>query len=133
MSDTKAEITKIVNNVITIKAPLDTTFFQRWFLFLKPFHDLTNREIDVIAAFAKHRYDLSKVISDEKILDKVLMSDDIKNEIIKECDITPSHFKVVLSKFKEKNVLVDGKIQPKLLPNIPENADSTNLLIRFMR
>ena len=55
---------KKANNVVRIPTSLQENFFKYWFLFLKPFHNLTNREIDVIASFAKNRYELSKFIKD---------------------------------------------------------------------
>lgn len=63
-----------VNNVIRIGSSLDGSFFKYWFTFLRPFHNLTDREIDIIACFARHRYLLGKVIKDSEILDRVTMS-----------------------------------------------------------
>ena len=68
------------NNVIRIPTS-QKKFFRFWFEFLKPFHKLTDREIDVITAFTYERYNLGKVISDEDILDKVVMSEDTKKKI----------------------------------------------------
>lgn len=67
-----------VNNVIRIPCSLDITFFRRWIEFLVPFHHLTKRQADVVANFLKTRYELSKVIKDEELLDKILMNDDTK-------------------------------------------------------
>ena len=39
------------NNAIRIPCSL-SDFFKYWFLFLEPFHNLTNREKDVVAAFS---------------------------------------------------------------------------------
>ena len=72
------------NNIVRIPCSLDISFFKYWFMFLKPFHKLTDREIDVIATFVKHRYELSKVIKDNEILDKVTMSEDIKKKVREE-------------------------------------------------
>lgn len=44
-----------VDSVIRVPTTLDG-FFRYWFEFLKPFHQLTEREIDVASAFIKHRY-----------------------------------------------------------------------------
>ena len=52
-----------INNVIRIKTSFGGNFFRYWFEFLKPFHSLTEREIDVISELVKRRYELSKVIS----------------------------------------------------------------------
>ena len=40
-----------INNVITIPTSTEGKFFKYWFEFLRPFHKLTDREIDVIASF----------------------------------------------------------------------------------
>lgn len=127
----KTEGRLIPNNVIRIKSKLDTSFFKYWFHFLKAFHHLTNREIDVVACIVKERYLLSKVISDSNVLDSVLLSEKIKGKVKAECGITGSHFQAVLSHLRKKNVLVDGRINPKFLPNIREENGSFKLLIVF--
>lgn len=71
---------KKANNIVRIPTSLNGKFFRYWFEFLQPFHNLTNREIDVITAFVKQRYQLSKVIKDDNILDKVIMSEDTKRK-----------------------------------------------------
>ena len=60
-----------IKNVITVPTSIEGKFFRYWFEFLRPFHKLTDREIDVISTFAKERFELSKVIKDPDILDKV--------------------------------------------------------------
>lgn len=77
-----------VNNVIRIPCSLDKLFFKHWMTFLLPFHHLTKRQIDVVASFLKTRYELSKVITDENLLDKILMNDDTKKQIRDECGMT---------------------------------------------
>ena len=72
---------KKANNVVRIPTSLNCKFFRYWFEFLEPFHKLTDREIDVITSFVKHRYELSKVIKDDEILDKVTMSEDTKMKV----------------------------------------------------
>ena len=59
------------HGVINIPASLEGSFFRYWFEFLRPFHNLTARELDVITAFTKQRYELSKVIKDSDILDVI--------------------------------------------------------------
>ena len=84
------------DNVIRIPTSLNGRLFRYWFEFLYPFHKLTDREIDVITSFVKHRYELSKVIKDNDILDKVTMSDDIKKKVMQNCNITTPHFQVII-------------------------------------
>lgn len=122
---------KKANNVIRIPTSLDGKFFRYWFMFLQPFHKLTERETDVITAFVKHRYELSKVIKDEDILDRVTMSEDTKKKVREECDITLPHFQVIMGKLRKNGVIIDGKINPRFIPNISEEAGHFQLMLLF--
>ncbi len=119
------------NNVIRIPTSLNGKFFRYWFDFLRPFHTLSNRDIDIIACFVKHRYELSKIIKDNTILDNVTMSEDIKKKVREECNVTLSHFKVIMMKLRKKKVIVDGKINPRFIPNIVEEDGYFKLLLLF--
>lgn len=122
---------KKANNVVRIPCSLDGSFFRYWFMFLKPFHKLTDREIDVITSFVKHRYELSKVIKDDDILDKVVMSEDTKRKVREECNITLPHFQVIMGKLRSSKVIIDGKINPRFIPNIEEEDGFFKLLLLF--
>lgn len=119
------------NNVVRIPCSLSGSFFRYWFMFLKPFHKLTDREIDVITSFVKHRYELSKVIKDNEILDKVVMSEDTKRKVREECNITLPHFQVIMGKLRNNKVIIDGKINPRFIPNIIEEDGFFKLLLLF--
>ena len=120
-----------INNVITIPTSTEGKFFKYWFEFLRPYHKLTDREIDVIASFVKHRYHLSKVIKDPDILDKVTMGEDTKRKIREDCNITQAHFQVIMTKLKKSKVIEDGKINPKFIPRLEEDSKSFQLLLAF--
>jgi hypothetical protein len=119
------------NNVVRIPCSLSGSFFRYWFMFLKPFHKLTDREIDVITSFVKHRYELSKVIKDNEILDRVVMSEDTKRKVREECNITLPHFQVIMGKLRNNKVIIDGKINPRFIPNIIEEDGFFKLLLLF--
>lgn len=106
-------------------------FFYYWIMFLKPFHHLTDRESEVIVALLNERYELSKVINDSEILDKVLMSEDSKRKIREECDITLPHFQIVMSKLRKNKVIIDNKINPRYIPKIEEGMDSFKMMLLF--
>lgn len=120
-----------MNNVVRIPTSLSTSFFRFWFEFLRPFHKLTDREMQVASALLKSRYELSKVIQDENILDKVLMSEDVKKAVREECTISLPHFQVIMGKLKKNKVILGGKINPKFIPNIIEGQGSFRLLLNF--
>lgn len=120
-----------INNVITIPTSLNTSFFRYWLEFLKPFHKLTDRETDVMAVFLKHRHELSKIIKDQDLLNKVTMSDDTKKKIREECGITQAHFQVIMTKLRKNKVINDGIINPKFIPRIKEEDKNFQLLLLF--
>jgi len=121
------------NNIVEIKTNLDTEFFRWWCVFLRPLINLTNRETDVIACFLKQRFELSKSISDQGILDTMVMSNDTKRKVIEECGITQEHFYVVMSNLKKSKVIVNDVINPRLIPNIKvdDKTGYFQLLILF--
>jgi hypothetical protein len=109
------------NNVFNVPVSSTLDFFKWWCIFLRPFVPLTERETDVVASFLKQRWELSKIISDPVILDTIVMSSDTINKVVQECKITKQHFYVVMSSLKKKSV-IDGKINPKLIPNLKEDG-----------
>lgn len=104
-------------------------FFRIWAEFTRPLHHLTSKEMDVLAAFLKKRYELSKVISDRDTLDKVLMSEETKREIRISCGVTTKHLQVIMSRFRKTGTVRDGRIHMKLIPNVKEAG--VGLMIYF--
>lgn len=119
-----------VNNVIRIPTSLKK-FFRFWFEFLKPFHKLTDREIDVITAFTYERHLLSKVISDSDILDKVVMSEDVKDKVREELELSLAYFQVIMGKLRKNKVIIDNKINPRFIPNITDDNGPFKLMLLF--
>lgn len=122
---------KEINNVIRIPTSLNSKFFRYWFEFLQPFHKLTEREIDVITSLVKQRYELSKVIKDDEILDRVTMSEDTKRKVREECNMTLPHFQVIMGKLRKSKVIIGNKINPRFIPNIREDSGTFQLLLLF--
>lgn len=120
-----------INNIIRIPTSISTSFFRFWFEFLKPFHNLTDREMQVASSFLKRRYELSKVIQDEDILDKVVMSEDTKKGVREECNISLPHFQVIMGKLRKSKIIVDNKINRRFIPNISDDKGSFRLLLNF--
>lgn len=119
------------NGVLVIPCSLDGSFFKLWFNFLKPFHKLTDREIDVIASFVKYRYDYGKEINNQELLDKFTMSDDTKRKVREECNMSQAHFQVIMTKLKKNRIIENGKINPRFIPKLEEGSNSFQLLLSF--
>lgn len=120
------------NNVIPVPVSMGLDFFRFWCIMLRPFVNLTNREIDVVSSFLNQRWELSKKIDDPGILDTMLMSETTKAKVLAECNITQSHFYVVMSNLRKNKVIVDNKINPRLIPNIRKDDNGCfQLLVLF--
>lgn len=122
---------KQVDSIVRIPCKVDGKFFRYWFEFLTPFHNLTEREMDVITSFVKQRYELSKVIKDNEILDKVTMSEDTKKKVREECDISLPHFQVIMGKLRKNKVIIDGKINPRYIPSVDGESGSFKMMLLF--
>jgi hypothetical protein len=120
------------NNALTVPVKDSLSFFKWWCIFLRPFINLTNREIDVISEFLKQRWELSKVISDQTVLDTMVMNDATKKKVIDACHITKEHFYVVMSNLRKNGVINGNIINPRLIPNIRQDDNGCfQLLILF--
>ena len=119
------------NNVARVPCSLSDSFFKYWFMFWEPFHKLTKIEIDVAASLVKTRYELSKVVKDEAILDKLIMSEDVKKKVREECNIQTQHFQVIMSNLRKHQVIKNGKINPIFIPRIREGENTLQLLFLF--
>jgi hypothetical protein len=113
------------NNCIRIPTSLQGRFFRTWIEYLPPLHNLTNREKDVVAAFVKARFELSKSIIDDTLLDKVLMSDDVKSKIREDCNVSSAFFQVILGKLRKIGVIENDRINPKFIPKNMKDSDET--------
>ncbi len=119
------------NNVIALKSSLSGRFFRIWLEFLRPFHKLTERETDVMAAFLKQRFELSKVVSDQEVLNKLTMSEDTKKKVRDDCNISQAHFQVIMTKLKKSKMIDNGKINPRFIPRVEQDARGFQLLLAF--
>ena len=116
---------------VTVVPSTSKNVFRKWLEFMRPYHKLTDREMDIAAAFIRHRFALSKVISDDTILDSVLLSEDTKKKIREECNITLPHFQVIMGKLRKSNIIVDGKLNPRYIPRVIEENGSFKLMLLF--
>ena len=117
-------------NVKTIKTSKKGVF-KYWLRFLKPYHGLRPREIDALAVMLFYRYELSRVISDKKLVDKLLFATDTRTQIREDLDnMNQKVFNNLLTSLRKKGVLDgDNVINPVLIPSMTE--DGFNLVFNF--
>ena len=59
------------------------------------------------------------------------MNDDTKKQIRDECGMTLQHFGVIMTKLREAKILINNKINPRFIPNIPPDTEEFQLLLLF--
>jgi len=119
------------DKVIKIPASLDDNFFKYWLQFLSPFHNLPPKVLFVGAAILKKRYELSKKIADDELVDKVLLSKDGGRELREECGISLQHYHNVLCWLRKVKILIDDRVNPRFIPQITGEKDNFKLLLLF--
>jgi hypothetical protein len=120
------------NNVVVVPTPKMSEFFRQWCIFLRPFVELTDRELDVMSGFLEQRWEMSQSVSDPAVLDALMMSREVKKKVIERCNITVKHFYVVISNLRKKHIIKGNTINPRLIPNIRKDDNGVfQLLILF--
>lgn len=103
-----------------------------WLQFLKPYHKLRDKEMEMLSLFLNKRYELSKKITDEDLLDTMLFDKNIKDQIKKEMNYSNHQvFNNMLSSLRSKGVIINGKINKGLIPDLGEDGDNFKLIFNF--
>ena len=121
-------------DIVSISTNLKTSslnFFKLWLEFLKPLHRLPGREVAVLAALLQRRFELSRTITDDDILDKVLFTDEIKTGIVGSLGISPGNFQSVLTNLRKAGVITNNTISKRYIPSLEYEEDSYRLLLNF--
>ena len=123
---------KNINTTISrIPTNIETNFFQYWVEFLRPFNKLTDRELGVLAELLKSRYELSKVITDEKVIDTVVLSMENRADVRKKLKLSSAHFNSIIKKLRDTKVIMNNRLNPKVIPRITEDTKSFQFILYF--
>lgn len=126
-------MSKVADSVI--KLPMCSSrkdFIRLWLTFLTPLHKLTPTIINLAAEIIDQRFELSKVISDDTVLDKYLMTDkEIVTSIMTNCELSSSNYHVGITKLRKVGFFKEGRINPKFLPKLNIGSTSYSLLLLF--
>lgn len=113
-----------------IRVPVNNeNIYKYWLLFLKPYHNLTNTEIDVAAAFLKKRMELAEKIQDDELVDQLLFSLKTRNTILENLKLSKDHFYIIITKLKKNKIIIDKRFNKKLIPRVINGT--INLLLSF--
>lgn len=123
-------ITSEIDAVVRIPVTEDTLYYN-WMLYTKPIHGLTITELTVAAAILKHRNKLKGLVSDQSILDREVLGNTIRDEIIKECGITVKHYRMIMTNLRKHKFIIDGRINARYIPDIDPKRKDFRVLLKF--
>jgi len=126
--------TNTINKILMVDCNGEKDFFDLWLEYLTPKHQLTKTEQKYLAACLRTRHELSKGITDERILDETCMNEVYRTKIREEIGFSIQQAQNVISKLKKLKIFVARKypftekvqyykIAPSLIPNYDENKD----------
>lgn len=118
-------------NVANIRTNVDG-LFEHWVALTQPLHKLTDAEAKILLAFLRKRHMFATNINNDEVVDKLLFATDTRKEIMVELGHKMGTFQNYLTSIRNKGVILDNKINPKLLPNYEEGSDNFKLIYNFM-
>lgn len=94
----------------------DGEFFRAWLEVMRPLHGLASKEMDFAAAFLKKRYELTKTMKDDQLIDRVLFDAETKNAVAESLGISYSYMQYIFKKMREGGIIRGKRIDPQYLP-----------------
>lgn len=121
------------NKSVTIIPCKIKDFFKYWVEFTKPFHKLKDKECRLLSVLLCKRYELSKLITDDSLIDNYLFSTEVRNELMKELNASSTQFNVSLTLMRQAGILSKENILHKrYIPYINLTGNNNyNLLYQF--
>ena len=108
------------------------SFFYYWLQFTAPLHKLQKKEMKILATILHKRYELTKVITDDGLVDSFLFSKETRDQMLEESGESRNNFQVVLSNFRKQGIVLPGnKLNKKFIPNITRNSNRFDFMIIF--
>lgn len=107
--------------------------FTYWLTFLKPYHNLRQKEIEALSVFLYYRHKLSEEVLNKSLIDKLLFSPDVRKNIMADLGIKSTYvFNNLLTALRNKEVITrDNKIAEVLIPNFLPGSDNFKLVFNF--
>ena len=129
-----------INKILTVNCGGEDDFFSAWIEYLAPKHHLTKSEQKFLAACLRQRYELSKGITDENLLDETALNETYRTKIRNDLNISTQQMQNVITKLKKLHILIPRnfpfsdklsyyKIAPDFIPPYNETEDFLLLLL----
>jgi len=118
-------------NVANIKTNVNG-LFEHWVALTQPLHKLTDAEARILIEFLKKRHMFSNNVNDDDVVDRLLFSTETRREIMVSLGHKMGTFQNYLTSMRIKGVILDNKINSKLIPNFENESDNFKLIYNFI-
>lgn len=105
--------------------------FLRWVELTKPFHMLAPQHSELLGMLLYHNYILSRSVTDEDLVWKMVFSYDTKSEIKDAMGIKGQQLQNLLTILRKKGVVKDNKVVNTYVPNLEPNAKSFSIIFNL--
>lgn len=108
-------------------------FFKHWLRLTRPFHKLTNKEIDVVALLLYYHDEYKNETKNKKMLWKYVFDYETKMLIKKELDnMKDQILQNILTSLRKKKVVINNKINPVYIPDIKKGTDNFKIIFNLI-
>lgn len=118
------------NNSVTFNTNFKDVLYY-WLKFTKPFHNLAEQPMRVLALLLLKYFNYKEIVKDDKVLWKMVFDYDTKVEIITELDIKDYTLENKLTQLRKKGIIVNNTINKKYIPNLDLNTKEYNINFKF--
>ena len=100
------------------------SIFRYWLEFLKPYHKMRQKEIEALSLMLYYRYELSREIKDDDMINMILFSTQTRSKIREDLgNMGQKVFNNLLTSLRKKKIITkDNKINHVLIPNMTEDG-----------
>jgi len=105
--------------------------FKWWLEFTRPFNKLTNLEIELMALLLYHRHLISKEVSSEIYLNKILFGTEMRKQLREELGCKTQILINLLSNLRKKGIITNDSIKKGFIPKIDKDYENSTFRIIF--
>lgn len=120
-----------VNALLNIPYSSKEEFYERWVEFLRPFHGMSSVPCKVFATLLCAREQCAKSSNEDSVIDMLLFSDEVQQEVCKKLGIDRARMYCNLSILRKYGVMTENRINSKFIPDVKEENGEYKVLIRF--
>jgi len=85
----------------------------------------------ILACILKKRHELSKIITDDAMVDKFLFSRDVREQVMDENNIKRAAFQQTLSELRKAGIIDDDRLNKKIVPPLDNKNKRFDFMVTF--